>query len=97
MDRRKPIIQKPRTVLEAIRALLKKDEVKAANKVLLGIYRKGWAANVKGQDRFTNPYLRETPYREEWNRGWIDCSKLIKRRSSDSYEVQLPRSGNLST
>jgi hypothetical protein len=97
MDRRKRIIQKPRTVLEAIRSLLKKDEVKAANKILLGIYRKGWAANVKGQDRFTNPYLRETPYREEWNRGWIECSKLIKRRSSDSFEVQLPRSGNLST
>jgi hypothetical protein len=97
MDRRKRIIQKPRTVLEAIRSLLKKDEVKAANKILLGIYRKGWAANVKGQDRFTNPYLRETPYREEWNRGWIECSKLIKRRSSDSFEVQLPRGGNFST
>lgn len=97
MDRRKPVVQKRRTALEAIRALLKKDEVKAANKVLLGIYKKGWAANLNGQNRFTNPHLRETPYREEWNRGWTECSKLIRRRASDSFEGQLARRGNPST
>jgi hypothetical protein len=97
MDRRKHLVRKRRTVFQAIRDLLKKEEVKAANKILLNIYKKGWAANQKGQNRFSNPYLRVTPYWEEWNRGWAECSKVLKRRSSDSFEGQLPHGGNLST
>jgi hypothetical protein len=84
IDRRKEPVAKRRTTLEAIRALLKKEEVRAANKVLLGIYRKGWSANQKGQNRSINPFPRETPYWEEWNRGWIECSKVMKRRRSDN-------------
>jgi hypothetical protein len=84
IDRRKEPVAKRLTALEAIRALLKKEEVRAANKVLLGIYRKGWSANQKGQNRSINPYPREAPYWEEWNRGWIECSKVMKRRRSDN-------------
>ena len=96
MDRRKPRVQKRRGVVEAIRALLRHDEIEAGNKVLLAIYRKGWAANQMGQSRFTNPHSKDSPYREQWNRGWIDCSKVIKRRSTDSFEARFPRSANLS-
>jgi len=84
IDRRKEPVAKRLTALEAIRALLKKEEVRAANKVLLGIYRKGWSANQKGQNRSINPFPRETPYWGEWNRGWIECSKIMKRRQSDN-------------
>jgi len=83
VDRRKEPIAKRLTALEAIRALLKKEEVRAANKVLRGIYRKGWSANQEGRNRSINPHPRETPYWEEWNRGWIECSKVMKRRQSD--------------
>ena len=93
MDRRKQIVSKPNTVREAIRALLKKEEAKTANKVLLGIYQKGWAANQKGQYRSVNPYPNGTPYREEWNRGWTECSKVVKRRSTDAFEGTLSGGG----
>lgn len=93
MDRRKQIVSKPNTVREAIRALLKKEEAKTANKVLLGIYQKGWTANQKGQYRSVNPYPNGTPYWEEWNRGWTECSKIVKRRASDALEGQLTGGG----
>ena len=91
MDRRKRVVQKRRGMWEAIRALLKSDNIEAGNKVLLGIYKKGWAANQKGQHRFTNPYSSNIPYRDEWNRGWMECSRIIKRRSTDTFEGQFPR------
>ena len=83
MDRRRPRVTGRRTVIGTIRALLSKDPVTAANKVLLGIYRKGWTANQNGEGRSANPHLRGTPYWEEWNRGWLECSKVMKRRQSD--------------
>jgi hypothetical protein len=84
IDRRKEPVVKRLTALETIRALLKKEEVRAANKVLRGIYRKGWSANQEGRNRSINLYPRETLYWEEWNRGWIECSKVMKRRKSDN-------------
>jgi hypothetical protein len=84
VDRRKKPVATRLTALEAIQVLLKKEEIRTANKVLRGIYRKGWSANQEGRNRSINPYPRETPYWEEWNRGWIECSKVIKRRQSDN-------------
>jgi hypothetical protein len=84
LDRRKKPVAKRLTAGEAIRALLKKEEDRAANKVLRGIYRKGWSANQEGRNRSLNPYPSQTPYWEEWNRGWIECSKVMKRRRTDN-------------
>jgi len=93
MDRRKHVAQQRRTALQAIRDLFKKEEMSTANKILFDLYRKGWIANQQGQNRFTNPYPVATPYWEQWNRGWLECSKILKRRSSDFVEGQLPHGG----
>jgi hypothetical protein len=96
VDRRKPTISKRKTGFDAIRALFKKEDAKATNKILRGIYGKGWTANQKGQYRATNPYPPETPYCEEWNQGWSECSKIMKRRQSDIFERRSPGRGILS-
>jgi hypothetical protein len=74
-------------VLGAIRALLGQGLVTKANKVLLGVYQKGWAANQMGQHRSANPYPGATPYWDEWNRGWLEFSRVMKRRQSDVYRA----------
>ena len=84
VDRRKTSHSKKLTLRESVLALLKKEETRVANKVLLGIYRKGWSANQQGRNRSINPYPRGTPYWDEWNRGWIECSKVMKRRQTDN-------------
>lgn len=96
MDRRKLVISKRKSWFDAIRALGKKEGARTTSKILQGIYGKGWTANQKGQDRATNPYTPETPYSEEWNQGWAECSKIIKRRQSDIFERRSPGRGILS-
>jgi hypothetical protein len=96
VDRRKLVISKRKSWFDAIRALGKKEGARTTSKILQGIYGKGWTANQKGQDRDTNPYPPESPYRAEWNQGWIECSKIIKRRQSDIFERRSPGRGILS-
>ncbi len=83
MDRRKEPAQRNLSARDAIRTLLNKDETFAANKVLFGIYRKGWSANEQGQSRLANPYVRASPYGRQWAYGWAECSKIMRRRRSD--------------
>lgn len=84
IDRRKTSHSKRLTFRGSVLALLKKEEARVANKVLLGIYQKGWSANQQGRNRSFNAYPRGTPYWDEWNRGWIECSKVMKRRQTDN-------------
>ena len=72
-----------RNFLEAIRVLLSSDDVKVSDPALLGIYREGWVANQQGQYRSFNPHAPESTDWAEWNRGWTECSKLMRRRQSD--------------
>ena len=84
MERRKSTVPGRRSAWDALRALLKKDFLIASNKILFGVYRKGWSANQKGRYRSLNPYPRGTAYWEEWDRGWLECSRMMKRRQSDA-------------
>ncbi len=86
MDRRKEPLEKSFNARDAIRALLQQDEAMADNKILFGIYRKGWAANMDGLGRAANPYAHESPYWTQWARGWTECSKIMRRRRSDAWQ-----------
>ena len=83
MERRKTKGTAPKTLFDAIRLLLSHDDVRASA-ALLGIYRKGWAANQQGYYRSFNPHAAGSENWTEWNRGWIQCSQLMRRRKSDS-------------
>jgi hypothetical protein len=83
VERRKTRAIARRTLLDAIRVLLSSEDVKVSKPALLGIYRRGWIANQQGQYRSFNPHAPGSTDWTEWNRGWTECSKLIRRRQSD--------------
>jgi len=83
VERRKKRTTAHKTLLKAIRVLLGSEDVKVSKPALLGIYRRGWAANQQGQYRSFNPHTPGSTDWTEWNRGWTECSKLMRRRQSD--------------
>jgi hypothetical protein len=83
VERRKKKVIARRTFFDAIRVLLSTEDVKTGTQELLGIYRSGWAANQQGQYRSFNPHAPGSTCWTEWNRGWTECSKLMRRRRSD--------------
>ena len=83
VERRKKKAIAHKTFLDALRVLLSSDDVKTSDPALLVVYRRGWSANQQGQYRSFNPHAPGSADWMEWNRGWTECSKLMRRRQSD--------------